>query len=184
MGVIWAENSAIATGMSQQLQLTDGALPLEMVAVTLPAGAYMPGTRVTLRWVASLGLTTNESLELGSLSRVGPQDAALQLLPSSPGPASPLPAIVLGSGPGSYDVLHANECDASWQIVGTARAGTFTTSEASSPSLSFEMSGPGLWTLGQSRTGMDAGTVTPGAAPSDASCPTSSSGKGDGGQPG
>ena len=181
IGEIYAENSVLTTGEAQQLGILPTGSPGQYaVTMSLPAGAYTPGILVTLRWVTDLRLVTDESLQLGSLvgNTYYSLYDALQLLPPAPVPTSPLTVTLIDSGVSTYDVLHASECDVSWQVVGTARAAPSTPNT----SLSFPLSGPGLWTLGQ-KPGADAGMVYPGLPPPPPpGCPLSSNGEVDGGQ--
>jgi len=179
VGEIYAENSVLATGTAQQLGILPTGDPGQYaVTVSLPAGAYAPGIRVTLRWVTDLALLTDEGLQLGALvgtTYYSPY-SALQLLPPAPVPTSPLTVTLIDPGVSTYDILHASECDVYWQVVGTARAAPSTPNS----SLSFQVSGPGLWTLGQ-KPAADAGTVGTGLPPAPPfGCPTN--GEVDGGQ--
>jgi len=179
-GWISAEDSVVTTGQAQQLGfLSSGSAGQHAVTVSLPAQAYPPGTRVTLRWVSSPGFATDESVQLGAF--VGGDffnyDSALQLLPTTPAPASAPTVVLIGTGLSTYDLLHATECDAAWQVVGTASAVLSTPSS----SLSFPLSAPGFWTLGQKAPG-DAGTVSTTTHLYGADCPDSPDGGTDGGQ--
>jgi len=154
VGVTYVEGSVVATGDSQRLGMrTNGSAGENVVTLSLAAGAYPAGTRVTLRWVAELGLTGSD---IDQLDQFGPRqddsngDVAVQLLPATPAPASPLTLELSVFDVASYDILHANPCDAAWQITGTAQA---VAQGVDRPSVSFPIASPGLWALGRQPDG-------------------------------
>src|SRR3569623_1467086 len=60
VGVTYAEGSIVTTGDTQAISILSDRLGDNGVTLSLPAGAYPPGTRVTLRWVSDLGLTGSD----------------------------------------------------------------------------------------------------------------------------
>src|SRR3569623_1499497 len=173
VGVTYAEGSIVTTGDTQAISILSDRLGDNGVTLSLPAGAYPPGTRVTLRWVSDLGLTGSDVDQLdqfGSWNCRDYSDVAAQVLPPAPPPASPLTLTLPATDPTSYDILHANECDAVWQVAGTVQAVDL----GSYPLwASFEIASPGLWTLGQKP---DGGPTPPVARP-EAGCRDPSDGE-------
>jgi hypothetical protein len=67
---------------------------------------------------------------------------ALQFLPADEPPAVPLRVELTGKGhPWPYELLHARESDPAWAVAGSLTA--------SAGKLSFAVTEPGLWTVGQ-----------------------------------
>lgn len=164
----------VATGSSQRLNiLADGPTGAGGVTLSVPDGAYPAGTKVTLRWMNELGLTGEDVDQLNQFQfRHAPYgDVAVQVLPAAPLPASPLALELPAIAPTTYDILHANECDAAWQIAGTAQGVALGPYSAS---VSFEIASPGLWALGLQP---DGGQSMPAERP-EAGCRTSSDGGG------
>jgi len=178
VGVTYAEDSVVATGGAQDLGIFySDDFQQYQVALSLPAGAYASGARVTLRLVAGLAFASGDDVPLGQFlglarSITGQGQTAVQVLPATPPPAAPLTLRLLGYDGTSYDVLHAKECDAAWQVVGTVRAVPLGGTRSS---LSLQITDPGLWTVGQPGDGGVPATATPQPA---ASCPASPDGGG------
>jgi hypothetical protein len=144
VGVILAEKSVVISGGQQQLGfLFAESWQQYLITVTAPAGAYPVGTRLTIRVLGSLATYTDTSLALNRFVGVGGGGyQALQVLPARLAPAVPLHVDLIGAGhPWSFDLLHASEGDLVWTAVDSLNA--------TPPFLSFDIPGPGLWTLGQ-----------------------------------
>ena len=129
VGLILDEQSRLVTADGQPI-----ALHFTDADVTVPAGAYPVGTRVTLRLLGSLPMER----EAGE-SFLTPPIEALQLLPARPAPATAL-QVVLHYGPqaGDFAIFHAVEGDAAWTRTGVVVPAT-------SAGLPFSTSAPGLW---------------------------------------
>jgi len=180
VGVTYAEDSVVATGVAQSLKLFFSEdFAQYQIVLSLPEGAYPPGTTVTMRVVVDDQLTVPNgdvvALDsfLGRPSQHQGSPLAVQVLPAMPPPATPLMLGLLGYDGTSYDVLHASECDAAWQVV---TAGQAVAVDDRRRSFSIAITAPGLWTLGQSR---DGGVPVPGT-PADAACPALFDGGGPG----
>jgi hypothetical protein len=172
VGVTYAEDSVVATGLPQTLKLLFSEdFAQDQIILAVPEGAYASGTTVIMRVVVEDRLTVPNGdgvvLEsfLGRPSEHLGAPLAVQVLPAVPAPAKPLMLGLLGYDATSYDVLHANECDAAWQLVGNGPAVAIDDRKRS---FSVAITEPGLWTLGQ--TG-DGGTPVPATALADAGCP-------------
>jgi hypothetical protein len=174
IGVTYAEDSVVATGLPQSLTLFfDQDFAQHQVMLSVPEGAYPSGTTVTIRAgvVDQLAVPNGDRVVLDSfLGRHGGHQGAplaVQVLPAIPAPAKPLTLGLLGYqyDATSYDVLYANECDAAWQVVG---AGQAVAVDDRKRSFSIAIAEPGLWTLGQAGSGA---IPLPAMPLADAACP-------------
>ena len=143
-GMIWEERSAIATGADQQIgllykQYLDSGQ--HRIRVSIPAGAYPVGTRVTIRLVFDLGTLADIGDVMGQLAGLSGASMALQILPAGLVPARPLRIEISNVWPktSNFDLLHAYEGDHTWTTVAKVDIGATT--------VAFEVGQPGLWTL-------------------------------------
>jgi hypothetical protein len=144
VGTIRLERIVAASGATQRIgMMFDQSIGADRVRVTIPAGAYPAGTRVTFRLVSDLSLRIDTDPALQKFVDVffGLLDA-IQILPAGQLPTVPLHVEIVGHGhPWAHDLLHARETDSAWSVVGTI--------EATATTLAFDIPEPGLWTLGQ-----------------------------------
>lgn len=132
VGMIFNEQSGVVTADGQAI-----VLHTTQADLTVPAGAYPVGTRVTLRLVGDLRLQP----EAGASFLTSPIQA-VQILPAQPAPGRDL-SVVLHYGPdsGSFAIFHAVEGDAAWTNTGVVVPAT-------GAGLPISASAPGLWTAG------------------------------------
>jgi hypothetical protein len=142
--VILEERSAIVTGSDRQIGLAydENAPGQHLIRVSLPAGAYPAGTRVTIRKVTNLAAPNAMSMFVYGRSNF----VALQVLPVAQTPALPLHVELTGHGsPGVYVLWHARESDMEWTVTGEL--------EATATTMSFAIGEPGLWAVGHAQSG-------------------------------
>lgn len=138
MGEILEEQSAVVTADGQPI-----VLQALVASLSVPAGAYPAGTRVTLRLVNNLPMPADtSSTSYFGYPRSGYPIQAVQVLPAQPSPAKPLQLVLFGGMQSlSYTVFHAREGESTWTNTGMVLPNT-------GEGLSVAISEPGLWTAG------------------------------------
>jgi hypothetical protein len=147
VGQILEEQSAVVTAGSQPI-----VLQALLARLSVPAGAYPAGTRVTLRLVNNLPMPADTSSSYFGYPQSEYPIQAVQVLPAQPSPAKPLQLVLLGGVQSeSYTVFHAREGESTWTNTGMVL-------ENAVEGLSVAISEPGLWTAGDSPSGSAGGS--------------------------
>ena len=143
VGTVQEEKGVVVGGTSQQIGMHYiGYLGKDSLRITIPAGAYPVGTRVTVRIVSEFGPPGSPDETLGRLlGWLLSPGSALQVLPASPPPALSLRVEFdnIGRNAGVMDLLHAHEGDSAWVTVAKV--------DCNGPTVAFDIGEPGLWTL-------------------------------------
>lgn len=149
VGEILEEQSALVPANGQPI-----VLQAVVARLSVPAGAYPAGTRVTLRlvnYLPTLPVGTNTSF-FGYPDFSRSPVEAVQVLPAQPSPAKPLQLVLLGGVQSeSYTVFHAREGASTWTNTGMVLPNT-------AEGLSVAISEPGLWTAGDPPSGSAGGS--------------------------
>jgi hypothetical protein len=144
VGTVQQEKGVVADGTSQEIgMLYRGYFGKDSLRITIPAGAYPVGTRVTVRIVSAFGPPgrPDQTLRRPPGWPVSP-GSALQVLPASPPPALSLRVeFDMEGNEGVMDLLHAHEGDSAWVTVAEV--------DCNGPTVDFDIGEPGLWTLAQ-----------------------------------
>jgi hypothetical protein len=146
VGEILGEQSGVVAADGQSVVIDAG-----LARLSVPAGAYPAGTRVTLRLVGNMRMQPEADSSLWGYPQYPVQ--AAQILPAQPPPAQALEVVFHGGEQSVYfAVFHATEGDSAWTGTGMVVLNT-------GAGLPFAASAPGLWTAGPAPYGSTGGSL-------------------------